>query len=68
MIDEFESKISYSKDVSELKAHCLVFLECISQGGPTDDAARTLDSEWGKVFDMESLLPIPAAVPTLSSK
>ena len=57
MVQEFNAKLSLSKDVSELKAHCKVFLECISQGGPTDDAAKSLNSEWGKVFDMESLIP-----------
>ncbi|XP_019857626.1 PREDICTED: uncharacterized protein LOC105314337 isoform X2 [Amphimedon queenslandica] len=67
MMKEFKANLSLSKDESELKAHCQVFLECISQGGPTDAVARSLDSEWGKVFDMESLLSMPAAVPTLSS-
>ncbi|XP_019859903.1 PREDICTED: uncharacterized protein LOC105314927 [Amphimedon queenslandica] len=62
MIDEFEAKLSLLKDVSELKAHCQVFVECISQGGPTDAAARSLDSEWGKVFDMESLLPAASSM------
>ena len=56
MMQEFEANLSNSKDVSELKRHCQVFLECISQGGPTDAAARTLATEWGKVFDMDSLL------------
>ena len=55
MMQEFNTKLSLSEDVSELKRHCQVFLECISQGGPTDDAARTLAIEWGKVFDMKSL-------------
>ena len=62
MIDEFESKLSYSKDESELKRHCQVFLECISQGGPTDDAARTLAIEWGQLFDMDSLLPVASTM------
>uniref|UniRef100_A0A1X7TAB2 Phosphodiester glycosidase domain-containing protein n=1 Tax=Amphimedon queenslandica TaxID=400682 RepID=A0A1X7TAB2_AMPQE len=65
MIDEFEAKLSLLKDVSELKAHCQVFLECISQGGPTDVVARSLDSEWRELFDMESL--VPAALSMISS-
>uniref|UniRef100_A0A1X7TCT9 BEACH domain-containing protein n=2 Tax=Amphimedon queenslandica TaxID=400682 RepID=A0A1X7TCT9_AMPQE len=62
MMQEFNTKLSLSKDVSELKRHCQVFLECISQGGPTDDAARTLDSEWGQVFNIESLIPIESSM------
>ena len=62
MMQEFNTKLSLLKDVSELKRHCQVFLECISQGGPTDDAARTLASEWGQVFDMDSLLPVASTM------
>ena len=61
MMQEFNTKLSLLKDESELKRHCQVFLECISQGGPTDDAARTLAIEWGQVFNMDSLLPVPVA-------
>ena len=57
---EFESKISLITDMSELKSYCQVFVECISQGGPTDDVVRMLSAEWGSVFDMEFLLPLPA--------
>ena len=61
-MEEFESKFSLIiTDMSELKSHCKVFLECISQGGPTDDVVRKLAAEWGSVFDMESLLPVPAS-------
>ena len=56
MIQDFEATLLVLNDVSELKRHCQVFLECISQGGPTDAAARTLAIEWGQVFDMESLV------------
>ena len=67
MIHDFNAKLSVSKDVSELKRHCQVFLECISQGGPTDAAARTLAIEWGQVFDMDSLLlPVPASSTMIS--
>ena len=45
MIHDFNAKLSLLNDVSELKRHCQVFLECISQGGPTDDAARSLSIE-----------------------
>ena len=60
-MDEFESKFPLINDMSELKSHCKVFLECISQGGPTDDVVRKLAAEWGSIFDMESLLPVPAS-------
>ena len=60
VVGEFESKFSFITDMSVLKTHCQVFLECISQGGPTDDAAKVLSAEWGSVFDMDSLLPVPA--------
>ena len=62
MIDEFEAKLSLLKDESKLKAHCQVFIECISQGGPTDAAAKTLAIEWDKVFDMESFLPVASTM------
>ena len=62
MIHDFDAKLSLLKDISELKRHCQVFLECISQGGPTDDAAKTLAIEWGKVFDMDSLLPVASTM------
>uniref|UniRef100_A0A1X7T374 Death domain-containing protein n=1 Tax=Amphimedon queenslandica TaxID=400682 RepID=A0A1X7T374_AMPQE len=68
MIQEFKTTLSLSKDVSELKRHCQVFLECISQGGPTDAAARTLAVEWGKVFDTELLLQVPTASSTMISQ
>ena len=55
MIHEFEATLLVLKTVSELKRHCQVFVDCISQGGPTDAAAKTLSTEWGKVFNMESL-------------
>ena len=62
VMEEFESKFSLIiTDMSELKSHCKEFLECISQGGPTDDVVRKLAAEWGSVFDMESLLPVPAS-------
>ena len=61
VVGEFDSKLSLITDMSELKSHCLVFLECVSQGGPTDDAAKVLSAEWGNVFDMESLLPVPTS-------
>ena len=61
VVGEFDSKFSLITDISELKSHCEVFLECISQGGPTDDAVRKLAAEWGSIFDMESLLPVPAS-------
>ena len=61
MIQEFEANLPNSKDVSELKRHCQVFLECISQGGPTDAVAKALSTEWGKVFGTESLLTIPSS-------
>ena len=61
VVEEFESKFSFITDMSELKSHCKVFLECISQGGPTDNAAKKLAAEWGTVFDMESLLPVPVS-------
>ena len=60
-MEEFESKFSLIADMSELKSHCEVFLECISQGGPTDDVAKVLAAEWGSVFDMDSLLPVPVS-------
>ena len=67
MINNFKAKLSLLNDVSELKRHCQVFLECISQGGPTDAAARSLAIEWGQVFDMESLLlPVPASSTMIS--
>ena len=59
VVEEFESKFSLTTDMSELKSHCQVFLECISQGGPTDDATKVLAAEWGDVFDMKSLLQVP---------
>ena len=62
MMQEFEAKLPLLNNVSELKRHCQVFLECISQGGPTDDAARSLSIEWGQVFDMYSLIPIPISM------
>ena len=61
VVEEFESKFSLITDMSELKSHCKVFLECISQGGPTDDVVRKLAAEWGTVFEMEVLLPLPAS-------
>ena len=61
VVGEFNSKLSLITDMSELKSHCEVFLECISQGGPTDDVAKVLAAEWGSVFDMDSLLPVPAS-------
>ena len=61
VVEEFESKFSLITDMSELKSHCKVFLECISQGGPTDDVVRKLAAEWGSVFDMDSFLPVPAS-------
>ena len=61
VVGEFESKFSFITDMSVLKTHCQVFLECISQGGPTDDVVRKLAAEWGSVFDMEFLLPVPAS-------
>ena len=60
-VGDFESKLSFITDMSELKSHCQVFLECISQGGPADDVAKVLSAEWGSVFDVESLLPSPAS-------
>uniref|UniRef100_A0A1X7SJF4 Uncharacterized protein n=1 Tax=Amphimedon queenslandica TaxID=400682 RepID=A0A1X7SJF4_AMPQE len=62
MMQEFNAKLSLLKDITDLKRHCQVFLECISQGGPTDAAAKSLAIEWGKVFDMESLLPVASTV------
>ena len=67
MMQEFQAKLLVLKDVSELKAHCQVFLECISQGGPTDAVARILAIEWGEVFDMESLLPMMSSTPSPST-
>ena len=63
VVEEFESKLSLITDMSELKSHSKVFLECISQGGPADDVAEVLSAEWGSVFDMESLLPVPSPSP-----
>ena len=68
VVEEFESKFSLITDMSELKSHCQVFLECISQGGPTDGVVRKLAAEWGSVFDMGVWLPLPASsLLTLSS-
>ena len=61
VVEEFESKFPLITDISELKSHCQVFLECISQGGPTDDVVRKLAADWGSVFDMEFLLLLPAS-------
>ena len=61
VVGDFKSKFSYITDMSDLKSHCKVFLECISQGGPTDDVIRKLAAEWGGVFDMDSLLPVPVS-------
>ena len=61
VVGEFDSKFSLITDMSELKSHCEVFLECLSQGGPTDNVVRKLAVEWGSVFDIESLLPSPAS-------
>ena len=61
VVEEFESKFSYITDMSQLKSHCQVFLECISQGGPTDDIVKKLAAEWGSVFDMEFLILLPAS-------
>ena len=58
VVEEFESKLSLITDMSELKSHCKVFLECISQGGPTDNVVRKLAADWGSLLDMESLLPV----------
>ena len=63
VVEEFESKLSLITDMSEFKSHCKVFLECISQGGPADDAAKVLAAKWGRVFDMKSLLPVPSPSP-----
>ena len=59
VVGEFESKISLITDMSQLKSHCQVLLECISQGGPTDNVVRELAAEWGCVFGMKFLLPLP---------
>ena len=61
VVGEFNSKLLLITDMSDLKSHCQVFLECICQGGPTDDVAKVLTAEWGSVFDMEFLLPLPAS-------
>ena len=61
VVGEFNSKFSLIADMSELKSHCKVFLECISQGGPTDDVVRKLAADWGNVFGMEFLLLLPAS-------
>ena len=61
VVGECNSKFSLITDMSELKSHCKVFLECISQGGPTDDVVRKLSAEWDTVFKMEVLLPLPAS-------
>ena len=58
---EFEFKFSLISDMSQLKSHCQLFLESISQGGPTDGVVRKLAAEWGSVFEMEALLPLPAS-------
>ena len=63
---EFESKFSLISDMSQLKSHCLEFLECISQGGPTHDVVKKLAAEWGKELDMEFLLTLPAFTPSPS--
>ena len=67
MIHDFEANLSFLNEVSEIKRHCQVFLECISQGGPTDAVARTLATEWGQVFDIDSLLPVAVASTMVSS-
>uniref|UniRef100_A0A1X7TQM3 Death domain-containing protein n=1 Tax=Amphimedon queenslandica TaxID=400682 RepID=A0A1X7TQM3_AMPQE len=54
MMQHFNATLSLSKDVSELKRHCQMFLNCISQGGPTDDAARLLAIEWEGVYNIQS--------------
>ena len=61
VVGECNSKFSLITDMSQLKSHCQVFLECISQGGPTDDAVKMLAAEWGSVFDMEFLILLPAS-------
>jgi hypothetical protein len=47
MIDEFEIKLDYTKDVVELEKHCQSFLDCLSsQSGPPLDFSRKLAREW----------------------
>ena len=57
MMQEFDAKITLTNNVSELKLLCEAFLECICQGGPTDNIIETLAVEWNKVFETELLLP-----------
>ena len=57
MMQEFDAKITLTNNVSELKLLCEAFLECICQGGPTDNIIETLAVEWNEVFDTELLLP-----------
>ena len=59
-IGEFESKFSLISDMPQLKSHCQLFLESISQGGPTHDVVKKLAAEWGEELGMEFLLPLPA--------
>ena len=57
---EFEFKFSLISDMSQLKLHCQLFLESISQGGPTHDVVKKLATEWGEELGIEFLLPLPA--------
>ena len=57
--------------ISQLKSHCQVFLEFISQGGPTDDVVRMLAAEWDKLymeFESSFFRPSPSPIsPSLST-
>ena len=58
---EFEFKFSLISDMSQLKSHCQLFLESISQGGPTHDVVKNLAAEWGEELGMEFFETLPAS-------
>ena len=47
VIDEFESGLQLANNISMLKEHCQLFLQCLcSEGGPTKLAAQKLCKNW----------------------
>ena len=64
IMQQFDSKIDSADNLPKLKLLCEAFLECICQGGPTDDIVETLAREWNEVFDTELLLPGQISVST----
>ena len=63
-MQQFNAKIALTDNVSELKSLCEEFLECICQGGPTQNMVKKLAVEWNEVLETKIMLPGQISIST----